>query len=97
MTKWLRYITEEEHFAWDLEFLSSLQHEFNISVTLGSRQELPEVSEELARLNLTDLGPQEKMEFIQNVANSFVLIGVNYPHISPSPWDGLCQGVPVGH
>lgn len=45
---------------------------------------------------ITNFGQLGKMEFYEELGRSFVLVGVGRPRISPSPWDALCMGVPVG-
>ncbi|ODN76400.1 hypothetical protein L198_08084 [Cryptococcus wingfieldii CBS 7118] len=81
-------------FAWTLPFLSGLQEEFNISVVGGMRDDNETMRGLVEESGIRNLGELGVVEFYEQLAESFVLVGVGQPRISPSPWDALCMGVP---
>lgn len=73
-----------------------LQDEFGIQIVAGLKDDDPVTAKAVADIGLKNLGRLGVMEFYEQLSKSFVLLGVGRPRISPSPWDALCMGVPVG-
>ncbi|WVQ75714.1 hypothetical protein IAR50_005344 [Cryptococcus sp. DSM 104548] len=81
-------------FAWTLPALSGLQAEFNISVVGGMRDDDKNTTRMVEESGIRNLGHLGVVQFYEALSQSFVLVGVGQPRISPSPWDALCMGVP---
>lgn len=83
-------------FPWKIPALSGLAKELEVDLVVGlSEDDDPATGSLLQENGVTDLGKLGKAEFAQAVSESSVLLGAGKPFISPSPWVGLCLGVPV--
>lgn len=95
LAKQVHYLDDTPAFSWTLPALVDLEREFGISVVGGMVDDDEVTSAAVHAAGLTNLGRLGKMEFYEELATSFVLVGVGRPRISPSPWDALCMGLPV--
>jgi hypothetical protein len=91
----MAYLDDKPGFSWTLPLLGELQVALDISVVGGIVDDSAVTASKLQAVGITNFGQLGKLEFYGAMANSFVLIGVGAPRISPSPWDALCMGVPV--
>jgi hypothetical protein len=82
-------------FSWTIPFLGELKSKMGIDIVVGMRNDNDTIREELDRAGIPNHGRLPKLDFYRKLGQSFVLVGVGQPRISPSPWDGLCMGVPV--
>jgi hypothetical protein len=73
-----------------------MHNKLNVSFVGGFNNDEKETLRAALSAGITNFGQLGKFEFYAKLAQSFVLVGVGQPRISPSPWDALCQGVPVG-
>ncbi|RSH94917.1 hypothetical protein EHS25_000001 [Saitozyma podzolica] len=94
LAKQIHYLDSSPEFVWTIPALVDLEHEFGISVVAGMVNDDEETATAVQTAGLQNLGQLGKTEFYKELANSFVLIGVGRSKISPSPWDGLCMGLP---
>ncbi|RSH93084.1 hypothetical protein EHS25_007437 [Saitozyma podzolica] len=94
LAKQVHYLDDTPAFSWTLPALVDLEREFGISVLGGMVDDDEATSAAVKAAGLTNLGRLGKMEFYEELASSFVLVGVGRPRISPSPWDALCMGLP---
>lgn len=92
----MRYLEDPARFSWTLSGLARIQRRLGIRVVAGMVIDRDEVAKAYDQSGLTNVGPLNKTEFYKHLAHSSVLVGVGQPRISPSPWDALCMGVPVG-
>lgn len=95
LAKQIHYLDSSPEFVWTIPALVDLEHEFGISVVAGMVNDDEDTATAVKTAGLQNRGQLGKTEFYKELANSFVLIGVGRPKISPSPWDGLCMGLPV--
>jgi hypothetical protein len=95
LAKQVHYLDDTPAFSWTLPALVDLEREFGISVVGGMVEDDENTVKALKEVGLTNFGKLGKIEFYEELAKSFVLLGVGRPRISPSPWDALCMGVPV--
>jgi hypothetical protein len=95
LSKQMRYMTGTT-FSWTIPGLAEIQRRLNIKILGGMKDDRPLLADLFVLHNLTNLGQLNKTEFYTQLAMSSVLVGVGKPRISPSPWDALCMGVPVG-
>lgn len=82
-------------FSWTIPFLGELRERLGIDMVVGMHNDNATIREELEELGIPNHGRLPKLDFFRKLGESFVLVGVGQPRISPSPWDGLCMGVPV--
>lgn len=82
-------------FTWTLDAFTSIKAELNVSFAGGFVNDEKETLKAVLDAGIINYGPLNKVQFYTQLAESFVLVGVGQPRISPSPWDALCQGVPV--
>jgi hypothetical protein len=94
LAKRMQYLTGPA-FSWTIPGLAEIQRRLNIKFLGGIKDDAPLEAELFVSYNLTNLGQLSKTEFYTQLALSSVLVGVGQPRISPSPWDGLCMGVPA--
>jgi len=100
LAKYLFFFTPDHDPAWTTANYDAAAEETGIKYlmaslnltmeggTLNSDSLLVRPSE---FLNIGQIGPAE---FMEHLSKSRVLIGVGDPALSPSPYDGLCLGVP---
>ena len=48
-----------------------------------------------ADVGIVNYGKMVKDRFFEKLRECFVVVGIGMPVISPTPWDGLCMGIPV--
>jgi hypothetical protein len=96
LAKQMSYFEDTPAFSWTLQGLSAIQRRLGVKILGGIKDDRPLTSKELERYGITNLGILNKIEFYTQLAMSSVVVGVGQPRISPSPWDALCMGVPVG-
>lgn len=94
LSKQMRYMTGNA-FSWTIPGLAEIQTRLKIKILGGIKEDRPLLADLFELHNLTNLGQLNKTEFYTQLAMSSVLVGVDQPRISPSPWDALCMGVPV--
>lgn len=97
LAKQSHYLDQSPEFAWTIPALSHLQGKLRVIVAGGLVDDDSRTTKKIAAAGLRNYGKLGKIEFYDQLARSFVLLGVGRPKISPSPWDALCMGVPVGH
>lgn len=97
LAKQMRYLEDTPTFSWTLRGLARIQKWLRIKFIAGMVNDRPETGKLYEWNGLTNVGQLNKTEFYKQLAQSSVLVGVGKPRISPSPWDALCMGVPVGH
>jgi hypothetical protein len=90
------YLVDKPKFSWTLPALKALEAEFRIQVVGGMRTVNAEAAKAVQAAGIKNVGLLSKIDFYKMLSSSFVLVGVGQPRISPSPWDALCMGVPVG-
>ncbi|KAJ7067833.1 hypothetical protein C8F01DRAFT_1115897 [Mycena amicta] len=103
LAKLFVYFTPIKDFVWSKEILDAVADETGVRFAMATRHENEPPSEEDKQLVSTYL-PEEKHyvnhhrlpqpDFMKELARSRVLIGIGNPPISPTPWNGLCLGVP---
>lgn len=92
----MRYLEDTPTFSWTLPGLAHIQRRLGIKIIAGMVNDRPVTGAYYEKEGLTNVGQLNKTEFYKQLAMSSVLVGVGKPRISPSPWDALCMGVPVG-
>jgi hypothetical protein len=97
MAKKTSYLSPDApSFPWTLPALAEIASELDVQIAVGlSEDDAPATGELLRESAVVDLGKLNKEGFMSRLSESFVLVGAGRPLISPSPWDGLCLGVPV--
>lgn len=95
LAKQMTYLDDTDKFSWTLPALKALEADLGIRVIAGMTNDDEPTAARLEEVGLTNLGKLGKLEFYEQLAKSFVILGVGRPRISPSPWDALCMGVPV--
>lgn len=99
LTKQMRYFdpdnTFQGFFAWTIPGLGNIQRKLRIRITGGINRDNEDLSKEYDRAGLHNVGQLDKIGFYNQLARSFVLVGIGKPRISPSPFDAMCMGVPV--
>ncbi|WVF68323.1 hypothetical protein IAT40_003088 [Kwoniella sp. CBS 6097] len=94
LAKQMHYLEDKPEFSWTLPTLKGLETQYSIRVVAGMKEDDDETSKRVKEIGLTNFGRLGKIEFYEQLARSFVFVGVGRPRISPSPWDALCMGVP---
>lgn len=83
---------------YTVDAIADAARELDVDVVVGlSEDDDTATGEKLKELGIKDLGKLDKKAFYQHLGDSFALIGAGRPYVSPSPWDGLCLGVPVSN
>lgn len=95
LAKQSHYLDSAPEFAWSIPALSQLQSKQRVVVAGGMVDDDSRVTKKIKAAGLRNYGKLGKIDFYEQLAKSFVLLGVGRPRISPSPWDALCMGVPV--
>ncbi len=90
--KELRYLHDEEKFAWNLDWFSKVRSELNIKI-VGALRPDPEARWDLEIPGIDNFGTMGAEQFQQELGSSRALLGVGAPYLSPSPYVALCQGV----
>jgi hypothetical protein len=96
LAKQVHYLDDTPAFSWTLQALADLQRDLHISIVGGMADDDEFTRKSVEEYGIKNFGQLGKMEFYEELGRSFVLVGVGRPRISPSPWDALCMGVPVG-
>ncbi|KAL7423893.1 hypothetical protein Q5752_001478 [Cryptotrichosporon argae] len=94
LAKQVHYVDATPEFSWTLPALAAVQADLGVRVVGGMVDDDAETAAAVAAHGITNLGKLGKIDFYEQLATSFVLLGVGRPRISPSPWDALCMGVP---
>lgn len=87
----------EGQFVWSIPYFGHLRRSLGINIIGGMNNDNETIAAQFDRAGVTNYGRMDKMKFYEKLGQSFVLLGVGKPRISPSPWDALCMGVPVRH
>ena len=95
LSKQVHYLDDSPAFSWSLDALSELSLEFGIRVVAGVVNDDQTTHDAVDASGVVNIGQLDKIHFYEELARSFLLVGVGRPRISPSPWDALCMGLPV--
>jgi hypothetical protein len=95
LAKYLMFFTPEHEPAWTTVNYDAATNATGVKYLIASTYVTGGEGSPLAlpsnHLNIGQIGPAE---FMEKLSKSRVLIGVGDPMLSPSPYDGLCMGVP---
>ncbi|KAJ7181017.1 hypothetical protein C8R46DRAFT_1211303 [Mycena filopes] len=101
LAKRLDYLAPEKEPAWSTADYDAATEASRVRYALGAglaEWETGAGAKEEGELQLpseyVNHGRLEKGHFVQQLAQSRVLIGIGNPIVSPTPWDALCLGVP---
>ncbi|KAF7331672.1 hypothetical protein MKEN_00046900 [Mycena kentingensis (nom. inval.)] len=103
LAKFLTYFFPEKDFVWSKDILDAVADETGVQFAMAARHPHdPPAQEDIDRVPI--YLPDQKHyvnhvhlqqdKFMAELAQSRVLIGIGNPLISPTPWNGLCLGVP---
>ena len=102
LAKEVRYFaTEKYDFAWDLPRMAEIASAEGITFVGGFKvgdehqEEREKLMQEVLDAGVQNLGTLGREAFYQELSKSRALMGLSFPKLSPSPWDGLCMGLPV--
>jgi hypothetical protein len=102
LAKEVRYFaTEKYDFAWDLPRMAEIASAEGITFVGGFKvgdehqEERERLMQEVLDAGVQNLGTLGREAFYQELSKSRALMGLSFPKLSPSPWDGLCMGLPV--
>jgi len=93
LAKHLAYFTPEHDPSWTTANYDAAANATGLNYLFASSSDQGESSLVLPS-NHINLGQIGEAEFKEKLSKSRVLIGVGDPVLSPSPYDGLCMGVP---
>jgi len=91
MTKRLARLRNAEERAWPPHFYEAASNMTGIEFVLGANDD---GSHRDVPPGITNYGVLEQPAFMDALSKSVVLIGVGSPSTSPTPYEGLCLGVP---
>jgi len=94
MSKYIQFFSPGENTAWEIEDFNYAAEETGVRYISGARPGDGVPGPLAVPDKLENFGYLPQPEFLQALAKSTILIGVGMPKTSPTPYEGLCLGVP---
>ena len=89
------YFLQNDRFPWSIDIFGEIQSRLGIEFISGFQDGSKELTHRFSEVGIVNYGKMVKDRFFEKLRETFVVVGMGLPVISPTPWDGLCMGVPV--
>jgi len=89
------FYTNNPRFPWTLDVFGEIQKRLGIEFISGFHDGDMQLTHRFSEVGIVNYGRMIRERFLEKLRETFVVIGIGLPLVSPTPWDGLCMGIPV--